>query len=382
LIHRAGFVVFMQHVHDAKETPGHTNIEKNFSNALTDIPTLTELATLALYNVAISWPFMSYVRWHHNLLDLEPFFQRKKDLLASIIAAPTVWSKPGSPPQSVYLGEGNPEPRAIQGLAAVHNLAPRLPHLDDAIVAFVTRARETFVERFSEEFKEGGDISALTKAEREELFFPSMNDVNEGALGAWRQAQHRRVSETLHKFNSSKQASLNGTEEFITHVLTEDDDHLHLRRAARLRDQSGIPAQLKRAQIEADKKKAEKNQLARQAREEGRKKKEAAIMETSKNLVLDDAVIERLSVKELNRQLDFHRDAEKSLNLPQDIRVPGVSLMKSKPVRVSKLKMAVARYKVRLALEPESVAESGGPQLDDARYFDPQYEYDYYDDHF
>jgi hypothetical protein len=245
--------------------------------------------------------------------------------------------------------------------------------LDDAIVAFVTGARETFVERFSEEFKEGGDISALTKAEREELFFPSTNNVNEGALGAWRQAQHRCVSETLHKFNSSKQASLNGTEEFITHVLTEDDDHLHLRRAAQLCDQSGIPAQLKRAQIEADKKKAEKNQLVRQAREEGRKKKEAAIMETSKNLFLDDAVIERLSVKELNHQLDFHRDAEKSLNLPQDIRVPGVSLMKSKPVRVSKLKMAVVRYKVRLALEPESVAESGGLQLDNARYFDPQY---------
>jgi hypothetical protein len=58
LVYLTLFLSFMDANHDARDRPGKTNIEKNFSTAIKDIPTLTELCVLALYNIAVSWPFM------------------------------------------------------------------------------------------------------------------------------------------------------------------------------------------------------------------------------------------------------------------------------------------------------------------------------------
>ena len=57
------FINFMAFVRNAKDKPGETNIEKNFANALKDMPTVTELCVLALYNVNVSRPF---IREYHG----------------------------------------------------------------------------------------------------------------------------------------------------------------------------------------------------------------------------------------------------------------------------------------------------------------------------
>ena len=75
------FLQFMELVRDGKQKPGETNIEKNFTNALKDPATLTELCVLAFYNVNVSRPFMQYARSHDNILELECFFQKKADFL-------------------------------------------------------------------------------------------------------------------------------------------------------------------------------------------------------------------------------------------------------------------------------------------------------------
>jgi len=78
----------MVFVVESKNQPTETNIEKNFSMALKDIPTLMELATLALYHITVSKPFMQHVRQHENFLVLEPFFQMKTCFLQSIAESP------------------------------------------------------------------------------------------------------------------------------------------------------------------------------------------------------------------------------------------------------------------------------------------------------
>lgn len=64
---------------------------------------------------------------------------------------------------------------------------------------FVTGTQEAFVERFSDEFWEGGEINTLTKMEHGELFFASMNIVNEGNWGVGN--SHNANSQMRHFIN-------------------------------------------------------------------------------------------------------------------------------------------------------------------------------------
>ena len=53
---------FLEHVRDAKDKSEFMNIELNLYNALSDIPTVTELAVMSLYLMCISHPFMEHAR--------------------------------------------------------------------------------------------------------------------------------------------------------------------------------------------------------------------------------------------------------------------------------------------------------------------------------
>jgi hypothetical protein len=85
---RDHFIHFMEFVRDAKDKPGLTNIGKNFLDAIQDIPTLTELCVLAMYNINVSRPFMQHVCLHKNFLELGHFFQNKVDFLKAVAADP------------------------------------------------------------------------------------------------------------------------------------------------------------------------------------------------------------------------------------------------------------------------------------------------------
>jgi hypothetical protein len=197
------FINFMDFVRYAKDRPGETNIEKNFANTLKDVPTITELCVLALYNVTVSRPFMQHVRTHDNLLDLESFFKNKECFLDNIISHPEIWISPEYSHEAAALDGNEWDEHSSTVIQAVREMSSHLCDLKDAIIAFVQGARKTFVERFSEEFKDGGDIDKLTQEERDSLFFSSTNDANEGALGSWRGDTKKRPAQTLHKFNAS-----------------------------------------------------------------------------------------------------------------------------------------------------------------------------------
>jgi len=189
IVYRAHFIRFMEHIRNAKDKPGETNIEKNFANAIKDVLTLTELCVLALYNVAVSRPFMVYVRSHDNFLQLEDLFNKKTSFLSSIIQTPELWTRDTQNYEDASLLGAEWEEWGVKVLTAVHSLQPQLPDLNDAVIAFVTGARDTFVERFSDKFKKGSGIDELTTSERDALYFASTNDANEGGLGSWRCGQ-------------------------------------------------------------------------------------------------------------------------------------------------------------------------------------------------
>ena len=172
------FINFMAFVRNAKDKPGETNIEKNFANALKDMPTVTELCVLALYNVNVSRPFMKHVRAHENLLDLKSFFENKVVFLNRIIGDTEIWTSREFSHEAGSLDGDEWDEWCAKVMNAVRELSPELPDLKFAILAFISGARDTFVERFSDEFKAGGDIDKLTEAERRTLFFSPTNDGN------------------------------------------------------------------------------------------------------------------------------------------------------------------------------------------------------------
>lgn len=216
IVYHKYFVQFMEFVRDSKEKVGFTNIELNFLNALKNKETLTEICVLALYNAAVSRPFMQYVRLHENLLELGPYFEKKVQFLESIGHNPKIWTGNNGSEKDATLNSDRWDEWGLKVVNAVRKVAPDLPNLDKAVAAFVNGAKTTFSERFSDEFKAGGDIDTLTDAERSVLYFASTNDVNEGGLGRWRLGQRRRPAETVHKFNAAFTSGQNKTEEFIS----------------------------------------------------------------------------------------------------------------------------------------------------------------------
>ncbi|KDR81599.1 hypothetical protein GALMADRAFT_221466 [Galerina marginata CBS 339.88] len=356
IVYRDHFLSFMEAIRDAKDKPGETNIEKNFSTAIKDIPTLTELCVLALYNIAVSRPFMSHVRTHENILKLREFFEKKATFLQSIIDKPALWTGDEVLHETGCLDGREWDEWSLKVLDAIKALKQQLPDLDQAVIAFVQGARETFVERFSEEFKNGGDIDKMTESELDTLYFSSTNDANEGGLGSWRRGQARRPAETLLKFNASFMGSRNDTEKFIQHKLTEEEDHLYLMRTARQRDESGHQKALKLAQIRADEEKIRENRRKETQRGEKRQKQANELLEAVKELALTDADIDNLKNDALILQLECHREIEKqrltgdSGNSSPETGVETIPLkshMKNKAQRIPELKKAVARFHAR-----------------------------------
>jgi hypothetical protein len=386
IVYHKYFVSFMDFIRNRKDKTVDTNIEKNFGKALNDPPTLTELCVLALYNVAVSRPFMRHVRTAGNILMLEGFFRKKALFLESVIQDPTIWTADVVDFENGSLDGKEWDEWEAKVLHAVKGYASQLPDLTFAIIAFVEGARETFVERFSDEFKAGNGIDELTVAERDELYFSSTNDANEGGLGSWRRGQCRRPAETLHKFNASFISAQNDTETFMSKKLAAEEDKTYLLRTARQRDASGLQKQLKFAQMEADQVKVTENRQKEGKRRERKDKKAAAIAETAKNLILGEAEINKLNNDELNKQLDYHRELEKQLpTVVSDTaggKIPLKTHMKLKVDRVAQLKKAVARYltrhearEVQEGITSDLESEVCGGDRDDA-----EYESDFHDD--
>ena len=95
----------------------------------------------------------------------------------------------------------------------------------------------------------------------------------------------------------------------------------------------------------------------RKKRDEKKKAQEAAITETSRNLVLSLEAINNLKKDDLNAQLAFHRvqPEEKAMAKDDPRKIKGVSLYKTNDARREALWEAVKRYVARR--DPERASE-------------------------
>ena len=217
------YIAFVEHVKDKKEKHCLNHIEQNLANALTDIPTVAELAILALCSIFVSKPYVGSVQdgslTEVNILDLGPLHRDLIKHIEKLIDNPDLILLPEHIDEAKFLNEGHcKKSLAVQAIQA---LIPTLPNIHILLIAFLTGAHEGAI-HFSEEFNSAVNLNT---ADCESAWMPGSNDPKEGALGrvvqiSWRnkpvQTMHQNVTQAKHIYNHTK--------DFTDNFLPEDTD--------------------------------------------------------------------------------------------------------------------------------------------------------------
>jgi hypothetical protein len=227
------WIEFLELIRDKKNAGTFNHMEQNIYKGLLDIPTLTELCVLVLYSQSISVPYVKAIHspdGKQNVLDVGPLHDRVKVHCDAIIENSDLLLAADASYESGSL-DGKPWERS-DAFYAVKALMPRLPHLREATVAFFTGARSTW-ERFSVEFAKEGTIAHLAASDRLRAFMNTTNDINEGALGAFRVAMRQAPNMTADSHNARTMYKKNETRGFIRMRMKGMDSSQFLRRKAR-----------------------------------------------------------------------------------------------------------------------------------------------------
>ena len=347
LVHHGIYVSFMKFVQEKKESMELTNIEQNFLKALSCPATITELCALALYAQVITHPYMRAVRAEQvNVLTLGPLHQKLKNHIKNIIENPDLILAPDA---SHKLG-------ALDGklwhrpdvIIVIQQLIPSLPHIKPIMTMFFRGALETW-ERFTSEFSESSDISKLTEVEQNMAFMPSTNDINEGALGTYRNNQRAKPSNTLCGFNAAFTFNMNEGNSFSKKYLSDDESQAYLRRRAWDLDESQMERQREKEQVEADERVVSAKKV--KANEKRQREQEKAERIAATQLILDPANIAKMTNAQIDEQLDVHRQWDKD--------IPIKARLKLKADRFEALLAAVSRYNTGVASKSTDGKESG-----------------------
>ena len=177
-------------------------MESNLWKALHDPATLSELAILALYGEAVSYPYVKAIRSTsesgegQNMLNLGPLHQKVSTHIQAIITNPSnlLCKNPSSDIASLE-GDEWQHPDIFKSIKDLDLL-----YLEELLVAFFTGADETWT-RFISEFAPGGLIDAATTEELDLAWMPATNDENEGALGSFRKLIQQQPQLTMQAYN-------------------------------------------------------------------------------------------------------------------------------------------------------------------------------------
>jgi len=296
-------IAYINIIRMSKQTATLTNIEYNVLQALNDTATRTELCAMVLYTQAISKPYMNAVRGpkSDNVLDLGPLHELVREHITKLIENPELLiSEDLSHVDSTLDGRDWDNPDAID---AVLKLMPTLPHLREITVAFLRGALVTW-ERFTAEFAPGGLIDEASADEKHLAWMPATNDVNEGALGAYRVTVRGKPSLTLHQYNAMAMFRHNDTQAFMDAVFTPDD-HVYVMREARRLDESKLEAHRRKELVDF---RVEVARI-RKDKEDARQVKLKADAERLSQIVLvtSAADIDKLTVAKMGEQFDAFR---------------------------------------------------------------------------
>ncbi|QRV88435.1 hypothetical protein RhiJN_16453 [Ceratobasidium sp. AG-Ba] len=299
------YILLMAYLRDAKTTTSFTNIELNVFRALQDAPTLTELATLALYAQAVGHPYIRYVRnGSHGALELGHLHAEVKDYCRAIAEKPELLIAHNT---SLSIGALDAQPwERPEVIYKILSLRSRLPKLSLAISNFFKGALQTW-ERFGSEFDEGGVISNPTLEQRWSAWLPSTNDVSEGLLGQCRQMIRRAPTITDNQRNARVMWPRNNTYQWAKTTLSNSDEQF-IRNEARTIDSGGYNKILREEINSALEERAKANRR-RQAKATERKSNHKRKLAMVK--LMDDTTYNTLSlmkVKDLDDQIDKLRE--------------------------------------------------------------------------
>ena len=274
---------------------------------LSDPPTLSELAILALYGEAISYPYVKAIRStsesgeKQNMLDLGPLHQRVSTHIQTIIANPfnLLCENPSSNIASLE-GEEWQHPDIFKSIKDLD-----LPYLEELLVAFFTGADETWT-RFISEFVPGGLIDAATTEERDLAWMPATNDENEGALGSFCKLIRQQPQLTMQAYNGLTMFFCNNMQLFMEAKFTTEEDYKFLHKLAR-ETGSGEQAWRKAGVDHRDNK---QHRLL-----EKRKKKQEQAQKNAKRIagiaiILDQGIVSNLKGNHLLDQIKIFKEAD------------------------------------------------------------------------
>jgi hypothetical protein len=234
LLYLQSFRQFLEHLRITKQNGRLNHMESNLWKALHDSATLAELAILAFYGEAISYPYVKAIRTTseseepQNMLDLGPLHHQVSTHIRTIITNPfkLLCENPSYSTASL----GGEEWQHPDIFRSINNLD--LPYLEELLVAFFTGADETWM-RFISEFAPGGLIDAATTEERDLAWMPATNDENEGALGSFRKLIRQQPQLTMQAYNGLTMFFRNNTQLFMEAKFTTDEDYKFLHKLAR-----------------------------------------------------------------------------------------------------------------------------------------------------
>lgn len=338
LVHLPLYREFLEQVRDKKDSGAFNNMERNLYKALHDIPTLTELAALSLYDQAIATRYAALVRrdFTTNHLDLGPLHDDVKAHCCAVIDNPDLLlADDASNITGALYGAAWDRPEAFYAIQSMKHL---LPHLSTMVVAMFRGALKTW-ENFTSEFAADGIITSMTAVEKAKAWRPTTNDPCEGLCGDLRVSMRRAPNMTMAQFNARKMHKTNNTAAYMRAKL--DDEKLQdIRKIARTRDSSGLEKKRLAAQAKEDQQQArmKKNRRDANAARKAAAKATLALLLKDLEVILDAEMLRRKppKAKEIELQLEWHRGF--------DEEVPKKSHLKNKASKLEALIAAVERH--------------------------------------
>jgi hypothetical protein len=235
-----------------------------------------------------------------NMLELGPLHSKVTAHIQRIIEDPAILINEGA---GYEAGSMDKKPwHTPEAVKAVLKLSQSLPHIKPVLVAFFKGALTTW-ESFTSEFEEGSLIHSTTAEERDRAWMPPTNDVNEGALGAFRSYLHKKPNTRMLQYNALAKFKFSRTAAFV-HQEFNSDDYAFVHKLAQEMDASQLRKK-QDAELIAfrDRQVAERRaKLLSKAQRQAEKEAMLASVVLSKNA--EEVTVDMMTVKALDNQLE------------------------------------------------------------------------------
>ena len=335
------YVNLLEVSRDSKKQAGFNHLEENVAKGLEDASTLAEMAAMALYGNAVSWPYLNLVRGAGgrvvNLLDpsIIALHRRLPGFCGYIAANPRLLLDTIVDGDFLKITlDGKPWMDEML-VMSIQILASELPDLELMISSMFSGCMDGWYQ-FTKEFLLDGPIDQLTNEQRSRMFIPATNDASEGALGSWRVNARFHPNGSASGFSNKTRVERNNTEMFIEKHC-EQEDQRYVMRQIRIQGTSGANAKFREHLLKSQQARALATRKKQQDAE--MKKREEIARLIAVGLIVDRAQIKKMTIPQLNDQISIHR---KFFNDEVLLKVPQKDL-KTKFFKLSAVLAAITR---------------------------------------